>query len=690
MMLRRRFARLLAWVATASFLLSAYILLVDGFSYKLPFITLSAKSPLTPFLTFVVLTVVATVLGPLPWRSTPVLRVLFAWLRSRPLIRYGSLAAVVLAIVLLVGGRWHQSHYIKKGNKLMASGEAAGSAEYFRRAAMWPFGEQEYAKSYRSCMLFASQQFDTCIDENLPDFQAGVRMRSTRYRCLWSCLGEKGRYEEALQVLEASIQTYAGMAKYAPAGDLFKRQILQHKGEAGRRVTVKFAFNGAEDARALRLRGSFTSDGRQSEVDGWRSAVEMSKGPEGWTLELPLALSGRLPYASVLEANHEGDTWEPVASSHFWVSGEDEQVEAKVYPLAESEPPPREPWQKLPADGRPRTLVVWPDGGSWFFLNTLRERGGLPNIQRFLETAAFGKMISTHPPFTATAYLKMVRVDDGKGDEGEDKSFFDMLALQLKGIPFLDWAFDNELGSLGDDPYSIFNILRKNGYSAVNLVFSDKYMSAPDDAGLLAGMKYQQTITAALSPEQTLEELGIDATKEPQRARRITRSRAFRAAYNNSAGKALIGQKVWESGDDDLVLLRFPAVDILSHQYAAEAFEKPTESLLFEIYRQLDIHMGRLMEKMDGDDTLILVSDHGVEGALSHHPDCVLAVSGPGVKVGARLPQVSIGQLPHIILSRFSSEIAELDLDEGLAEHLGVASSAAVPSEASDSVAPAH
>ena len=43
-------------------------------------------------------------------------------------------------------------------------------------------------------------------------------------------------------------------------------------------------------------------------------------------------------------------------------------------------------------------------------------------------------MISTHPPFTSTAYMRMVRVNSG--ELVEENRFLETVAVQLKGIPF--------------------------------------------------------------------------------------------------------------------------------------------------------------------------------------------------------------------------------------------------------------
>jgi hypothetical protein len=63
--------------------------------------------------------------------------------------------------------------------------------------------------------------------------------------------------------------------------------------------------------------------------------------------------------------------------------------------------------------------------------------------------------------------------------------------------------------------------------------------------------------------------------------------------------------------------------------------------------------LGEFAGVLDADDTLILVSDHGIYGTLHHHPSCLLVVEGPGLPVGRSFGTIPIGHFPSVVLSRF-------------------------------------
>ena len=54
------------------------------------------------------------------------------------------------------------------------------------------------------------------------------------------------------------------------------------------------------------------------------------------------------------------------------------------------------------------------------------------------------------------------------------------------------------------------------------------------------------------------------------------------------------------------MLLRFPAVDIMSHKYFATVRDDPEFNPMVEVYRHFDAMLGELITELDEDDTLIM------------------------------------------------------------------------------------
>jgi predicted AlkP superfamily phosphohydrolase/phosphomutase len=96
-------------------------------------------------------------------------------------------------------------------------------------------------------------------------------------------------------------------------------------------------------------------------------------------------------------------------------------------------------------------------------------------------------------------------------------------------------------------------------------------------------------------------------------------------------------QQVLRENEIDLVAVRIEPLDILTHAHFAEAVsdgQDDGQGLLFEVYRYLDARIGALHPYLDGDDVLIVMSDHGIRTAMEHDRPAMFVATGAGVPVG--------------------------------------------------------
>ena len=316
--------------------------------------------------------------------------------------------------------------------------------------------------------------------------------------------------------------------------------------------------------------------------------------------------------------------------------------------------------RKSERDDRGRVLAIWPDAGSWFLANAYMRRGLMPNLSQVVQSGTRTDMISTHPPFTSTAYMRMVEVNSG--EQVEESRFLETIAVQLKGIPFLDWMVPDHWVSAESGRRSIFNVMADHGYKAINLVFNDKYMAAPEDLAANDGTTIDVSATMKSIEDDTeskdfdsvlIETLMLDEDRESSRTTMVLDDSVLSMGLKNTHKKTELGLHLWNEIDPDFMLLRFPAVDIMSHKYFATVRDQPEENPMVEVYRHWDVMLGRLIEALDQDDTLIVVSDHGIQDSLLHHIQCMLVLDGPGLPQDSSVSTLPIGHLPSVILSRF-------------------------------------
>ena len=83
-----------------------------------------------------------------------------------------------------------------------------------------------------------------------------------------------------------------------------------------------------------------------------------------------------------------------------------------------------------------------------------------------------------------------------------------------------------------------------------------------------------------------------------------------------------------------LLLLRIEALDILTHMLVHDLLENGQddgEAALHSIYRYIDDRMAELYHRMDEDDIIVVMSDHGIRTGSQHETDAIFVVLGPGI-----------------------------------------------------------
>ncbi len=612
----------------------------------------------------------ATLLGKLaaPWMpllGTPIGRAT-SWLvgHARSWRRPRSAAVVAVAVLGLGYGLVRealQRHHRGLADRFLAEGRNELAARHYGAAIGWLDPEERPLRERRAMALWRSGAFDQCVAELEAYSKRGALLGRAGYRALWSCYREVGKYREASNVVRAAMATHSDLG--AECVGVLAQLDRRMAGRSAGALPVRLLFTSRVRVDGpVFARGNWSRSGTQSELDGW-TAVEM-KTSDGLTFTLDVALTPAEDYPFVVVATKDAvSTSEPTLGfAQFRVDATPTvRQDVRLDPLPDRGKVPAVARRRPGRDGRARVVAVWPDGGSWFLVNSFLHRGFLPNVEAMIRNGARGDMISTNPPFTATAYVRMVELHPQADSAGGRP--LDTLLLQLKGIPFLDALFpDDVVASSGP---TVFSVLAAHGRTATNLVFNDGFMAAANDGKATDGTMVKLDEKALVDAREersvdedttrwVMEEVLDAAPLDGPRATQMKAEEVFLLGIENSEHKAVAGLHVWREQKPDFLLLRLPSVDILSHRYFATVEEIPAQNLMIETYRHVDRIIARFVAELDEDDTIILVSDHGIMGTLHHHPICLLVLEGPGMPPGKSFGTLPIGHLPPVLLSRFS------------------------------------
>ncbi|HEV8631981.1 MAG TPA: alkaline phosphatase family protein, partial [Thermoanaerobaculia bacterium] len=106
----------------------------------------------------------------------------------------------------------------------------------------------------------------------------------------------------------------------------------------------------------------------------------------------------------------------------------------------------------------------------------------------------------------------------------------------------------------------------------------------------------------------------------------------------------------------DLVLLRVASLDLLTHgnfPATAAGGQNDGRPTLFAVYRYMDRRLGELYDALDGNDVLVVMSDHGIRTALQHDPQAMFVAVGASVPAGRLPDEPELRGVPRMIADFF-------------------------------------
>ncbi|MFX0195062.1 MAG: alkaline phosphatase family protein [Candidatus Hodarchaeota archaeon] len=266
---------------------------------------------------------------------------------------------------------------------------------------------------------------------------------------------------------------------------------------------------------------------------------------------------------------------------------------------------------------RKKIVVLGLDGASWDLLDPLMEKGLMPNLKRIVGDGVSGILESTIPPYTAPAWVSCITgVNPGKHgifgftlkNNGVAKGEF--VDSSLIRMPKL-WDWINEAGktvglinipiTYPAGPVDGFVVpcfltpLGKEDYTYPPSIYRD----------FLLPLDY--VINVRIGAIQGFsEEIFVKTVNDVKymAQRRCEVMEALRAVYN-----------------PDFLMIVFTALDKVQHKFwkyldprdqmYETAFAQRFRPLLLSVYEQMDGIIGRILDKLDNNSTLYIVSDHG-------------------------------------------------------------------------------
>ncbi|RLF23912.1 MAG: hypothetical protein DRN01_07225 [Thermoplasmata archaeon] len=257
-----------------------------------------------------------------------------------------------------------------------------------------------------------------------------------------------------------------------------------------------------------------------------------------------------------------------------------------------------------------RVIILGLDGATFNVIFPLIKRGNLPNFKELIETGAYGSLRSTIPPLSSSAWASFMT-----GMNPGNHGVYDFI---LKKPNSYDTMFLN--GSLvRASPF--WEIIGREGKKVVIQNVMGTYPPKPVNGYLITGFLSPpgKPYTYPLDFRFELEEKFGEYPRAPGTSVQPGREKEYvEKIYENMEKRKKITDYLMSNKEWDLFVVVFEETDVLQHAFwkyfTGETEDKKLDFLkdvIPNIYKKFDNYLGGLLQKVDEDTALIVLSDHG-------------------------------------------------------------------------------
>jgi predicted AlkP superfamily phosphohydrolase/phosphomutase len=253
-------------------------------------------------------------------------------------------------------------------------------------------------------------------------------------------------------------------------------------------------------------------------------------------------------------------------------------------------------------------IIGW-DAATFDVILPLLEAGALPNMQRLVDCGVWGTLVSTLHPLSPTAWASfMTGMNPGK------HGVFDFVGLSEDGR----FRFTNGAGVKSE---TLWSMLSRAGRRVVVINVPMTYPPERVNGVLVAGMDAPQQDRAFTYPPglsaNLHERFGGYRSDIPSRAVSLFSVKRFTARYVKELCdlvdlRARVTCDLLERHSPDFVAVVFTALDRAQHAlgHLMAPIVSPDDPL-GRVCRACDEALGRVLEKLDNDWIVLVMSDHG-------------------------------------------------------------------------------
>jgi len=273
--------------------------------------------------------------------------------------------------------------------------------------------------------------------------------------------------------------------------------------------------------------------------------------------------------------------------------------------------------QTSASPGRPgKVLVIGLDGATFDLIKPWAAEGHLPSLSRLLQEGAHGALRSTLPPMTAPAWTSFAT-----GSNPGKHRLYDWIAREPDSYRF------TPVTALDGAAPTIYTLLSQAGRRVCALNVPMTYPPVPVNGVMVSGLPAPSTQSTITYPAELYREL-VAATgdymlyPDPGQAYSDSGVDTFlERLYRCTDGRIRVFDYLQKRESWDFAMVVFNGTDTIGHAlwkymdpdhplHDPRRFEKYGAAIR-DYYQYVDAYLGRVINTLDDDTTLIIMSDHG-------------------------------------------------------------------------------
>lgn len=252
---------------------------------------------------------------------------------------------------------------------------------------------------------------------------------------------------------------------------------------------------------------------------------------------------------------------------------------------------------------RQRCVVIGLDGVPFSFLNSLMANGELPNLRKIFSNGSLRRLNSVIPTVSSVAWTSFMT-----GKNPGKHGIYGFVDRELNTYNTFIPTTRNIRGE------TLWEVLSRHGKRVVVMNVPISYPPRPVN-GILVGCFLTPTLEKGVYPPSivpTLQRLGYRIDVDAWIARKSL-DEFLKELKTVLERRAEVTLHFLRNGDWDFLMMHFMETDRLHHFLweQMQAADERYQSRCLDIYRFIDGVIGDLWAELDGDTSLVMLSDHG-------------------------------------------------------------------------------